>query len=211
MVADTTYTTCSDEWATWVQIDCTSTTASTTGTWGYWCSNGTSTATTNCATSTTWATWSAAANHVIRYRQSQQAPPKQLTPEEQVEIAAKREAEAIALKAKREKEEADRKAASERAERLLAAQLTDEQKASYLKDRTFIVTAADGTKFRIKLGRAGNVEELNDAGKPIARLCIHPTEFVPDGDTVLAQKLMLETDPKAFRKIANRTEIRLAA
>ena len=43
----------------------------------------------------------------------------------------------------------------------------------------------------------------DDAGVEIRSFCIHPTERVPDADSMLAQKLMLETDHDRFLKTAN--------
>lgn len=52
-----------------------------------------------------------------------------------------------------------------------------------------------------------NIELLDDTGKPIERLCAHPALYCPDEDTMLAQKLAIETDEESFRRIANRWPI----
>jgi hypothetical protein len=101
-----------------------------------------------------------------------------------------------------QKAEADAKA-----EELLNSHLSLRQRRSYRKRREFLAEARDGTRFRIKKGWSGNVEELDASGRPIARYCIHPRERVPDADNVLGQLLLLEADPDLFRKTANRTAI----
>lgn len=45
--------------------------------------------------------------------------------------------------------------------------------------------------------------KLDAQGNLIGRFCAHPAALVPDEDTLLAQKLMLETDPREFERIAN--------
>jgi hypothetical protein len=103
--------------------------------------------------------------------------------------------------------ERQRKEADAKADELLRKHLSLRQRRQYRRNRSFCVRARDGTQFRIKHGWAGNIEELNAAGKPVNRFCIHPVDSVPYADNLLAQKLLLETDPDKFRKIANRTAI----
>jgi hypothetical protein len=50
----------------------------------------------------------------------------------------------------------------------------------------------------------GNVDVVGRDGKPTHRLCAHPNAGVPDFDTMLAQKLMLEHDDSAFFNVANK-------
>lgn len=95
-----------------------------------------------------------------------------------------------------------------RAEALLISALTVEQKEEYAKDKSFTLWAA-GKRYRIKKGRSFNVEELNSDGLKIATLCAHPRDNVPDHDTMLAQKLMLETAPEEFLRLANRSVVRV--
>lgn len=97
------------------------------------------------------------------------------------------------------------KVAVERAETLLRMFLTEEQLAELERNKCFHVTAPSGTCYQIGRGRMGNVSELGEGGKKIRRYCIHPHENIPDPDTMLAQKLMLETDENLFKEIANVT------
>ena len=97
--------------------------------------------------------------------------------------------------------------AEKRAEALLELHLNETQRQEYRTKKRFIVEVQDGVCYRINRGWAGNVEELNKDGKPVNRLCIHTRAPVPIPDNLLAQKLLLETDPAEFRRIANRTAI----
>lgn len=117
-------------------------------------------------------------------------------------LEAQRQAEFAAAEKKRreEQEEADR-----RAEKILREHLDTNQRKEYKANAAFHVVTADGKRYRLKKGWAGNVEEIDAAGKAIARYCIHPRESVPHDDNLLAQKLLLETDEREFRRIANRT------
>lgn len=105
----------------------------------------------------------------------------------------------------------ERAAAAKRAERLLLATLNKDQRATWERDRTFVVSSADGERrYLIGPGITGNVARLGADGQPDARYCIHPRESLPEADVHLAQKLMLETDEAAFERIANVTQIRQA-
>lgn len=114
---------------------------------------------------------------------------------------------------KREYEERERKRkeAQRAAEELLVANLTKEQREMFQKTKKFHVITEGGNRYEVDTtGRAGNVKLLDDKGKPIESHCIHhscgtPT---PNCDNALAQKLMLETDEKEFRRIANIARIR---
>jgi hypothetical protein len=119
----------------------------------------------------------------------------------------------IAEQERKIKEEQEaRAAAKQRAKVLLMEHLDEEQKKSLEKDRKFIVHSCDKKRvYVIKHGRAGNIELLNDEGIAVAKFCIHPAIQCPDEDTMLAQKLLLETNEAQFLKIANKTVLGRAA
>lgn len=94
---------------------------------------------------------------------------------------------------------AARKAASERAERLLEACLTSEQRDQLRKENCFTVRGRSGNIYQIRRGRARNVFEL----KSRRTYCCHPCDGVPDPDTMLSQKLMIETQEHEFLRLAN--------
>ncbi len=189
-----------------------------TNTWMYWCDSTTST----CSTaSTTWAEWNggvytsattsiSAANVIWTIWADGAQPTARYTYSPPQPTQAKLDAEkkrADEAEKKLAEERKKREAAEKRAEELLLASLDNTQRASFKKEKKFVVKGGDGAAFEIAYGRQGNIREFDAKGKPIARFCIHPREEVPDPDTMLAQKLMLETDPATFRKIANRTPI----
>lgn len=129
------------------------------------------------------------------------------TPEE-VEAArvAWRDAEALRVAAAlvRVAEEAE---ARIRAEALLLDHLTPDQRDEYRRDGRFHLLVGE-RRYRITRGRSGNVrliEERAGAEVEVESYCIHPEALVPDEDTMLAQKLLLEADEAAFRRIANIT------
>ncbi|GAC1530511.1 MAG: hypothetical protein NVS2B16_37430 [Chloroflexota bacterium] len=99
-------------------------------------------------------------------------------------------------------------AAESKAHRLLLSLLTDEQAAQYRSERAFEVRAPSGRRYRLKHGWASNIEVLNDEGRTIERLCVHPNQSVPYADNLLMQKLGIETSEEQLRRIANITPIR---
>lgn len=111
--------------------------------------------------------------------------------------------ETAEMKAAREIADLKRENASKRAEELLLMVLGDKQKKQYLELGYFETIINDKT-YRINKGRSGNVQ-LIEKGLAKAKYCIHPTEFLPDQDTMLAQYLMLKSNEDAFLKTANRT------
>ena len=106
-------------------------------------------------------------------------------------------------------EEATAKAAAalKRAEALLLACLTDEQKHELVTDKRFNVVTPSGKRYRIKRHTHGNVLLLDDHGEPVRRYCAQPGG-VPDDDAILAQVLALRTDEAAFLRVANETILR---
>lgn len=104
--------------------------------------------------------------------------------------------------------------ARSRAEDLLREHLSERQKSDLTEKGYFDVCAVDFKKadrryYRIKRGRAGNVFFLDGPhGREVKRLCCHPLENVPDADTMLAQKLMIEMNEELFLKTANVTDLR---
>lgn len=187
-------------WPTW----CATTNASAIEPWGTWVYASSSGATTVSVTATTvWPTWVSSAGMPIV--PAQYVPPTRTAEE----IAADNERLRISNESyKRQTEEAERKRqeAEQRAEELLLQHLDKGQRRSYRQHKKFKVIGGDGASFELTYGWAGNIREFKD-DKPIARFCIHPREQVPIPDNLLAQKLMLETDPARFRQVANRTPI----
>lgn len=114
---------------------------------------------------------------------------------------AAREAE---LKLQAETEVAARKLAEAKAEVLLRQLLTPEQQDDLDKKRCFYLHSG-GKKYRIDRGRTGNVKLVDELDQVVESYCIHPSIACPDADTMLAQKLLLETDIETFERVANIT------
>ena len=103
--------------------------------------------------------------------------------------------------------------ARSRAEDLLREHLSERQNLELSQKGYFEVCAVnfkEGTRryYRIRRGRAGNVYLLDGPqGREIKKLCCHPLERVPDADTMLAQKMMIEFNEELFLKTANITNL----
>jgi len=96
------------------------------------------------------------------------------------------------------------KAAKDKAEVLLLRHLSPQQQEDLRTKNSFTVEV-DGCKYRIHRGSHGNVQMLGEtAGQIRKSFCIQPRDC-PEGDAMLAQKLMLEHDAEEFWKIANVT------
>lgn len=91
-----------------------------------------------------------------------------------------------------------------RAMELLKSCMTQEQWESLCAVGFFYVKAKSGRKYRIDRGTHGNVKVVDKDNKVIERLCIQPGG-VPVGDSMLAQKLLIETAEDVFRRHANIT------
>jgi hypothetical protein len=104
-------------------------------------------------------------------------------------------------------EAGERDLAKARAERLLVEALSPKQAEELQAKGHFHldVHSKDGARrtYRINRGRARNVQQVDTGGRVIKHLCAHPTMLVPDADTMLAQKLWLETAEEEFLRVAN--------
>lgn len=199
-------------WNIWVdEYLGTSTTVTSSKIWPTWVESlGTTSTAVSYSTSTTnsiniWPRWvERQANRVIRAEQIM--PPPRMTEEERRAAAEARRQEEERYRQRREEAEKQRRESQERAEVLLKAVLTPAQWDDYKKNKRFDIEV-NGMRFRINKGRAGNVVLLDQHGKPKTRLCAHPRINCPDQDTMIAQKLMLETDPEGFMSLANHSRV----
>lgn len=135
------------------------------------------------------------------YRQS----PEYRAEAERIEAAALESAER--WEAKHAEEKRLREIAEDKAEHLLMSVLTPEQRDEYHRLQSFRVHTPSGNIYRVKRGRMGNLKriELDSEGreKVVETLCVHPRINVPNQDTMIAQKLMLETNEDELRALAN--------
>jgi hypothetical protein len=102
-----------------------------------------------------------------------------------------------------------RKLSSEKAKQLLLDHLTPDQRDMVEKNGWFVIEGGKtGKRYRIKSGTVtGNVEELDNSEKTIAKYCCHLNHQYPHSDHHLAQKLMIEWDEEEFLRKANRTAV----
>jgi hypothetical protein len=92
-----------------------------------------------------------------------------------------------------------------RADRLLRANLTPEQRDQYGKDKSFIVVGGStGRRYRITAARQMNVAALGNDGRWNKSLCIVPVCQLPLGDIMLAQKIALELFESEALRLANK-------
>ena len=98
-----------------------------------------------------------------------------------------------------------RRQAERRASDLLKEWLSPTQRAQYERTGEFEVRGShSGNRYRIRRAQQINVDELDDRGRRIAVWCFLPEEYVPVGDVMLAQKIVLENDEPAMLRIAFR-------
>lgn len=97
---------------------------------------------------------------------------------------------------------AKRDRAEERARQLLLSMLTERQRSDMADRSGFFVEGSAGFRYFIRTTcRTGNVHWVDWRGKPRGTLCAGP-DNVPNYDVFLAQKLALETDERAFLRVA---------
>lgn len=89
-----------------------------------------------------------------------------------------------------------------RARRLLIEDLSPEQRTSFEAHGHFTIEVR-GQRYRIEPRRAQNVRLLDSAGRIERTYCAHPQDPMPVYDVMLAQKLLLETNPEEFFRLAN--------
>lgn len=98
--------------------------------------------------------------------------------------------------------------AAKRGIRLLRENLTEEQLASFDRDKSFCVTGGETrTRYRIHYGKQMNIRVLCKNGSVKHGLCFLPSGNLCIGDTMLAQKLALECNEMEALRVANKFSI----
>lgn len=93
------------------------------------------------------------------------------------------------------------------AEALLLESLSPGQREQYSRVACFFVTGASGARYRIRYGRTHNIDVIGRDGKVRGTLCGLPIGEMPTQDVLLGQKLCLETDDRAFSRIARHSPL----
>jgi len=110
------------------------------------------------------------------------------------------------LRVEQERLGRERQVIRERARELLVSHLTTEQRATFEKNKWFVVVGGKSkTEYRIRTdyGIAGNIDVMAK-GRRVATLCCHCRSDIPSEDQFLAQKIALQWDEDNFLKTANR-------
>jgi len=206
-------TTSPDPWVPWnhIHFDTSCADSDTTNvticaaTWHSWNDSYTAIIRTDASTSTTlWSYWNNRWTQAHPY-----AVPLCETQLESIRQAVQPTAEQQAQWRKIEEQQAQRREeeqkqlaeAKKRADVLLKAHLTPQQWEELEEKNCFHLFVGD-KKYRINRGRSQNIQLLNSHGLVVKTLCAHPSEMIPDADTMLVQKLMLENAEQDFLRIA---------
>lgn len=193
----TLYGTGDSVWPFWVRHATTGTSATTLSVWPRWVTTATGSATSLAGVTTADLVWGYWVEDSVT---SWHYPPRIRTvrvhdtdpiPQDTRELIASRQRE--------------HEAAIAAAEELLREHLDPVQLQSYESLQHFLVNAPSGRTYRIRKGISGNVDVLDKHGDIAGRYCIHPDISVPPQDNMLAQKLFIEHDEPAFRRIGNYT------
>ena len=185
-------------WGIWTNTVSTTTSAinnSTQYIWANWLSGGTSATSTNAiiTANNIWGSW---VEPVVR---------KLTVAEVAANYKYKEEA-----RIRREAEEVERREAEAKAEALLLEYLSEQEAEEYVKKGYFHVLSSDGvSKYRIRNGRANNVEKINEQGEVTKIFCSHPYENVPNQDNMLTQRFaLLHMEEEFEKKMANVRNVR---
>lgn len=193
-------------WQVWVSTSSSTASTAADDIWSSWASTSSTAASITNDFQGVWTYWVSEGDPIRDYVQESLPRPYMQRPSSEEILRnriehERREAEWRAEQARLARE---REISEKRAEELLLASITKRQKAQYRKFAWFTVRGASGAQYRIRKGRIGNVDVVEPSGAIVGRLCAHPRDGVPDCDTMLAQKLMLEVDDAAFLRVANR-------
>jgi uncharacterized Zn finger protein (UPF0148 family) len=213
-----------NEWSSSTSSYTTVSNATATGdTWSYWTFDAGTTTSSASSVNIVWTDWTEAVvtysagdrgyqrsanDHDRNYRECVMGdwqPSRQETDNERSARIAReeqqREENARKAAAQKEKE----KKIQDTARDLLREVLTEEQNRQLDKHGYFELKLANGNTYHIYKGRSNNVKRIDQCGRAIESLCFHPSDFLPDYDTMAMQKLMLESNEAEARKSANVT------
>lgn len=97
--------------------------------------------------------------------------------------------------------------AEQRSEDLWRSFLDDNQQSEYEQSGYVTVHSRGGLSYRITRASSYNVLLLDWLGRPVMKLCVRILGAVPLFDRMLGQKLMLESEEKAFWETANKSTL----
>jgi hypothetical protein len=161
--------------------------------------------TTSVSNSSVWTVWNQSYNAPVL----RQAPGRPLTDIERQALNAQRAADDARWREQSRAVEAQETLARERAEKLLQSNLDARQRAELAANGFFeldvISKNGESRRYRIHRKWSHSIHQVDPSnGKRLKTLCIHPRETVPVADSMLAQKLMLESGmEEELLRIAN--------
>lgn len=173
--------------------------------WQVWTGGTASTTSITTATDAVWANWVTVGSTSANWSSVRPAGQPVRSFHETPEMVAERERRAAEARRVQAAAERERAVAEERATQLLVSVLSEEQRRDFAAYGHFFVDAPSGRRYRIDKGRSGNVKVVDKAGQWSESLCIHQQDYVPVPDTMLMQKLLIETAEAEFRAVANIT------
>ena len=101
---------------------------------------------------------------------------------------------------------ADWREAQERAESLLREMLTEEEYRQ-LDRRGYLEVRSPSHADRVyRIPRHQGQVKVYEGGAPVMALCVQPVEPIPEADTILMHKLMIEGNEEEYLRLANRFE-----
>lgn len=155
-------------------------------------------------TDATWATWVGE----VSFKAMSSPAREVISPEKVALSVAESEQRMVIRQVEADRALMERQIADAKAKELLIQFLTPEQTAMLETMKAIAVQSVTGKQYRIRKGWAGNIDELNERGEVVARLCVHPNINIPEYDNMLGQMLALQTDEAGLLRIANRSLVR---
>jgi len=156
-------------------------------------------------TVTVWTEWNGGNYYTYEYTPIELTKEQKRAERTRIREQRKRERIRIAEHKKLERIRLANEAMKEKkARQLLREVLTEEQDKQFEEKGYFELTSvSSGNRYRIKNGRSRNVQKIDKDGNVLQHLCFHPSDYVHNFDTMVAQKLMLESYEEEVKKVAN--------
>ena len=96
--------------------------------------------------------------------------------------------------------------AQERAEALLRHVLSDDEYRSLERRGYLEIHSPSRAKRTYRIPRHQGQVKVYEGGVPVMALCVQSVDPIPDGDTIIMHKLMIEGNESEYLRVANRFE-----
>jgi len=96
--------------------------------------------------------------------------------------------------------------AQERAEALLKHVLSEDEYKSLDRRGYLELQSPSRAKRTYRIPRHQGQVKVYDGGVPVMALCVQSVDPIPDGDTIIMHKLMIEGNESEYLRVANRFE-----